>query len=386
MNTKNYYLDNAATSHPKPRSVYEQHQYFLKDIGASAGRSGYALALEADREIYRVRELAARLIGVNDSSRIVFTYNTTHALNMALKGVLKSGDEVVVTSMEHNSVMRPLHNLEKHGIHVKVVRGSEDGFIHAADLRKTVCRGTRLLVMNHVSNVVGTIQPVEEGCEIAHAAGALFLVDAAQSLGHLPVNLRECPADFLAAAGHKGLLGPPGTGILYVSPHVSIDSIIEGGTGSRSESSRQPDFFPDFLESGTMNMPGIAGLGAGIEFILEQGFAAIREKQMDQASRLLDGLLKTGELKLYGSSQIDRILPVISFNIKGMDPADVTTILNDRFGIMARAGLHCAPLAHQTIGSFPAGTIRISPGHFNAVEDLDFFLCAIREVAKERSR
>jgi len=380
---KSLYLDNAATSHPKPDSVYAGTMKYLREIGASSGRSGYRLALEADRKIFEVREQIALFLGVQDSSRIVFTHNATHGLNMALKGILNPGDEVIISSMEHNSVLRPLDTLMKDGVQVKTVWGSGEGMLDPDDLKKEISPHTRLIAVNHVSNVVGVVQPLEEIAELAQKSDVLLLVDAAQSLGHLPINIQNTGIDILVGSGHKGLLGPPGTGIMYVSPRVDMKPLIEGGTGSRSESSQQPILYPDFLESGTLNLPGIAGLGAGVAYIEEQTLPRIMQKNRSQRKHLLEGLQKIKKMNLFGPQDLDNSLAVISFNLQGTDPADLTTILDATYGIMVRAGLHCAPTAHRTLGTFPQGAVRVSPGLFNTTNDLDYFLHSVGEISAE---
>jgi len=380
------YLDNAATSFPKPPQVVEAIVHFLTEIGANAGRSGHRLSIEAGRIVYETREALAELFNISDPLRIVFGHNVTEMINLVLTGFLRPGDHVVTSSMEHNSVMRPLRALEREGVEVSVVQCSREGFLDPADLEKALRPNTRLIVLNHASNVTGTILPVKEAGWIARQRGIFLLVDAAQTAGAYPIDAEADGIDFLAFTGHKGLFGPTGTGGLYIGPRVPLEELKplkRGGTGSRSELEEQPDFLPDKYESGTQNAAGLAGLKAGVRFILEKGVEEIRRHELELTALLLEGLSSIERVKLYGPADLSMRVGIISFNIEGMEPSDVALALDVEFGIMCRPGLHCAPSAHRTIGTFPKGTVRFSVGFFNTKEDVEKAIEAVKKLARK---
>jgi cysteine desulfurase family protein len=363
------YLDNAATSFPKPDSVWEAVVACGKHKGGNPGRSGHKLAAEAAREVFAAREAVAGLFNVSDSSRIIFTGNATVALNTALNGFLREGDHVVTSSMEHNSVIRPLYALQqKKRITLTAVPCSSFGELDPDDVCRAVEPNTRLVVLTHASNVCGTILPIEPVKQ--RIPDIPLLVDAAQTAGILPIDIVSMGIDLLAFSGHKGLLGPMGTGGLYVAPEISLYPFICGGTGSRSESPEQPDFLPDALESGTLNVPGLCGLRAGIEFIRGQEITAVRAYESGLMKILLDGISGRKKIRLQGAGDPERQIAVVSITMDGMDPADVAGRLDREFGIACRAGLHCAPEAHRTLGTFPQGTIRFSPSRFTTEDDM----------------
>lgn len=379
------YLDNAATSFPKPPQVVEAIVHFLTRIGANAGRSGHRLSVEAGRIVYGTREALAELFHITDPLRIVFGHNVTEMINLVLRGFLRPGDHVVTSSMEHNSVMRPLRALEREGVEVSVVPCSPEGLLDPADLEKALRPNTRLIVLNHASNVTGTILPVKEAGRIARRHGIFLLVDAAQTAGVYPIDAEADGIDFLAFTGHKGLLGPTGTGGLYIGPRVPLDELRplkRGGTGSRSEQEEQPDFLPDKYESGTQNAAGLAGLGAGVRFILEKGVEEIRRHELELTALLLEGLSSIKKVRLYGPADLSLRIGIVSFNIEGMEPSDVALALDEEFGIMCRPGLHCAPAAHKTIGTFPRGTVRFSVGVFNTKEEMEKAIEAVKKLAR----
>jgi cysteine desulfurase/selenocysteine lyase len=379
------YFDNAATSWPKPAVVLEAMSRFMTQVGANPGRSAHRLSIEAGRMLYETREVLARLFNQRDPLRIVFGLNATEALNLALRGMLRPGDHVITSSMEHNSVMRPLRALERgRAVNVDVLPCSAEGFLDPSDLESAMRADTRMIILNHASNVVGTLLPVAQAGSIAREHDVLLLVDAAQTAGACPMDMEAMKIDLLAFSGHKSLLGPQGTGGLCIGERVSpqeIDPLKLGGTGSRSEWEEQPMFFPDRCESGTPNTVGLAGLRAGVEFVLQQGVEAIRAYEVGLTRRLVAGLLETPGVNVYGGRDPEKQAATVSFNIEGMAPSDVGLRLDEEYGILCRVGLHCAPAAHRTIGTFPEGTVRFGLSYFNSAEEVDLAVGAIRRIA-----
>jgi cysteine desulfurase / selenocysteine lyase len=377
------YLDNAASSHPKPEQVYRATEDTLRNIGANPGRSGHQLAVKASQKISRTRSLLSQLFEIKGPNRIVFTANATEAINLGLKGLLNPGDHVITSSMEHNSVVRPLRFLETQGVELTFVPCTSLGQFNIRTLKNAIRKNTRLVVLTHASNVTGGIMPIGEVADLAHKNGAFFMVDAAQTAGLIPISVADLGIDLLAAPGHKGLLGPQGTGFLYISPDISLRPLKEGGTGSQSELENQPDFLPDRMESGTMNTPGLAGLGAGVEFLLHQGLESIRGREISLCRMIWDELKQNQKIRLYGPDQAEDRTSTISFNIAGLNPSAAAFIFDTAYDIAVRAGLHCAVLAHGTLKTLPEGTIRVSPGFFNTEKEIDFFLEATREILKK---
>jgi len=378
------YLDNAATSWPKPESVAEAMTRFLHDIGATPGRSGHRLAHAAERVRFQAREAVAELFGATDPLRVVFTINATTAINLVLFGLLAPGSHVVTTGMEHNAVMRPLRALERRGVQVSIVPCGPDGTLDPATVPHCFRPNTQLVVVNHASNVCGTVLPVREIGALARKAGIPLLVDAAQTGGAWPIDLRRDNIDLLAFSGHKGLLGPSGTGGLVFGPEFDVKRLpplIHGGTGSRSEHEVQPDFLPDKYEAGTPNTVGLAGLAAGVRWVLERGVTCIREHEAALLGRLLDGLRAVPGVRVFGTLDVRTQTAVVAFALVGKSPDTVAQALDERFGILCRPGLHCAPLAHRTLGTAPLGTVRFSPGPFTSVDEVEQAVCAVRELA-----
>jgi len=382
------YCDNAATSWPKPKAVYQAMDRFMNQVGANPGRSGHRLSIESGRVVYEARELLARLFNIDDPLRIIFTSNATEALNLAINGILHPGDHAITSSMEHNSVMRPLRALEDRGVELTVVRCSEEGVLDPGEIEKEIKANTRLIVLSHASNVTGTILPVSEVGAIARRHGVVFCIDAAQTAGAYPLDISSMNVDLLAFTGHKSLLGPQGTGGLYIRQGVDdiLDPLMRGGTGSRSESEHQPDFLPDKYESGTPNTVGLAGLQAGVQFILSSGVNALREKEEKLMHHLIEGLGAIPGVTLYGSGDARERMAVLSFNISGITSSDVAIRLEEEYDILCRPGLQCAPAAHKTLGTFPGGTVRVSPGCFTSEEDVDMVIEAVCNIAKARRR
>jgi cysteine desulfurase family protein len=383
------YFDNAATSFPKPLEVLEAMIHYQQEIGASPGRSGHRLAIEAARAIFAAREMAAEVFHAADPMRVVFTMNVTEALNLALRGLLKPGDHVVTTSMEHNSVMRPLRNLEASGVELSIVNCAPDGSLNILDIENAIRPNTKMLVVNRGSNVTGIVQPVRKIGEIAHQHGILVLTDEAQTGGAFPVDMMKDQVDLLAFTGHKALFGPMGTGGLIIGKRAPLENWIplkSGGTGSASEKEIQPRFLPDMFESGTPNAIGVAGLLAGMRWINERSIEAIHEHELSLTKHTLEGLCDIPGVIIYASSDVDKQLATFSFNIHGMLPSEVGERLDREYGILCRVGLHCSPAAHHTIGSFPVGTVRFSLGMMNTKQEVDLALRAVKNLAMEAKR
>ena len=376
------YLDNAATSRPKPPAVVRATTDFLDNVCASSGRSGHRLAIQASRIVYETREAVAELFNVGDPLRVAFTLNATESLNLALQGSLNAGDHVITSSMEHNSVMRPLRALEARGIGITIIQCSDQGFLDQADVERAIEPNTRMVILNHGSNVTGGLMPVEEIGHLTEAHGLLLLLDAAQTAGAYPIDVQKGNIDLLAFTGHKSLLGPQGTGGLYIREGVRLEPLKWGGTGSRSEEEYQPDFAPDKYESGTMNVVGLAGLGAGVRFVAQEGVETVRERERGMTRQLIDGLLSIPDVTIYGGLDADRQIGVVSFNIKGASPSEIGLRLDEEYEIMCRVGLHCSPAAHSTIGTFPDGTVRFALGTFTTEDEVDTAVRAVKELAE----
>jgi cysteine desulfurase family protein len=376
------YLDNAATSFPKPEQVYQAVMRAMRETGASPGRGAYRNAMEAGRILSLTREAIARLCAIPDSSRVIMTHSATESLNLALRGVLVSGDHVITTTMEHNSLVRPLAMLRKQGVETTAVTAGSTGLVDPYEVRKALLPHTRMIAVGHVSNVSGTIQPIDDLAAVAREAGALFLLDASQSAGSEPIDVVRTGIDLLAAPGHKGLLGPQGTGFLYVSPSVRIRPLLYGGTGSSSTAEDQPETVPEGCESGTHNLPGIAGLKAGVEFIIEQGVERIKARERELVEDSIQGVQGVAGLQVLGASDPGLRGGLFSFTVTGADPAELAFLLDQNYGIAVRAGLHCAPSAHRTLGSFPGGAVRVSPGWATTREEIAIFCNAVVECCR----
>jgi cysteine desulfurase/selenocysteine lyase len=380
------YFDNAATSWPKPPGVAEAMVHFLDEVGANPGRAAHRRAIESGRILYDAREAVCELFHAPDPLRVVFGSNVTEALNLALKGLLRPGDHVVTSSMEHNSMMRPLRALEQKGVQVTVAQCSPQGVLDPADVAAAIRPDTKLVALNHASNVVGTLLPVAEAGAICRRRDLLLLVDAAQTGGAYPIDVQADQIDLLAFTGHKSLGGPMGTGGLIVGQRVDetqMEPLIRGGTGSRSEHEVQPDFLPDMCESGTPNVVGLAGLAVGVRWVLERGVEVIRAHEVALAQPLIHGLSRIDGVTVYGTLDPELQTATVSFNIAGMEPSEVGLRLDDDYGVMCRVGLHCAPTAHKTIGTFPDGTVRFGLSAFNTMGEVEAALVAVGELAQE---
>jgi len=378
------YLDNSATSRPKPFEVIKAMNNFLNNVCANSGRSGHRLSVEAGRIVYEARESLAELFNIKNPLQIIFTMNATESINLALLGLLQEGDHVITSSMEHNSVMRPLRFLENCGVNISVAQCSKLGLLDPDDVKKLIRKNTRIIVLNHASNVTGTIQPVKEIGKIARENNILFLLDSAQTAGAYPIDVNNMNIDLLAFTGHKSLYGPQGTGGLYIREGINPKPLKYGGTGSRSDEEFQPDFLPDEYESGTLNLPGIAGLGEGVKYVMAFGVDFIRNNDQRLTKMLIEGLLSIPNVLVYGDHSEKMRIGVVSFNIKGFSPSEVSFYLDEDFDILCRSGLHCAPSAHKTIGTFPQGTIRFSLGIFNDDNDVIESINAVRKIAENK--
>ena len=380
------YFDNAATSWPKPAAVPQAMTAFLEQVGANPGRSGHRLSVEAARIIYDTRQALADLFNAPDPMRVVFGHNITEALNLALRGLLYPGDHVITSSVEHNSVMRPLRWLEQQGVALSVLPCSPQGFLDPDDIEAAIRPHTKLIVLNHASNVAGGLLPVAEAGRIARQHGLLLLVDSAQTAGAYPIDMQQDNIDLLAFTGHKSLYGPTGTGGLIFGERVVAEGILPlhlGGTGSRSEAEFQPDFLPDRFESGTPNAVGLAGLLAALHWLQDKSVNTIRLHEVDLAQQLINGLQQIPGVILFGGQDASRQAATVSFNIASLEPSTVGQRLDAEYGILCRVGLHCAPAAHRTLGTFPAGTVRFGMGAFNTVEEVHQALRAVEHLAGE---
>lgn len=378
------YLDNGATTFPKPGSVVRAVNNALVRKGANPGRSGHRMSLEAAEIMYKCRTNAAELFGVESPEKIIFTNNCTAALNIVIKGLLKKGDHAVISSLEHNAVVRPLEALKKQGIEYSVAEYVPYNDEKTIDnFRNAINSDTKLVICTHASNVFGFKLPVERIGALCRIYGILFCVDAAQTAGTVPVSLRDNYIDYLCTAGHKGLYGPMGTGILAINSEIIPDSLIEGGTGSQSDKKIQPEILPDKFESGTPNLPGIAGLNEGISFVRRRKIENIEKYEMLLAQRMYDKLIGINGVKMYAERPDSRYsVPVISFNIEGMDSESVAMKLNEKYNIAVRAGLHCAPLAHSSFGTIDTGTVRAVVSIFTSKEQVDYFADSIYKITK----
>ena len=380
---KEVYLDNAATTRYKPKSVVEEMTDFIKNINCSPGRGGYQCAMEAGRKIMKTRFLISDFFNSGEPENVIFTKNVTESLNFLIKGLLTEDDHVITTSLEHNAVLRPLHQLEeKNLIEVSYVEANEKGLLNAKLIEDEIKENTKLILINHASNVTGTILPIQEIGEIADEHGLFYAIDTAQTAGIIDIDFKQLNLDFLGFTGHKGLLGPQGIGGMILSDKLSetMDSLITGGTGSLSESVKQPDFLPDKFESGTLNSPGVIGLKAGIEYINSVGIKAIHNHEIKLLEKFLNGINNIKKINVLGSLDIDKKVPTVPVVVEGYDLGDLGFRLAEEYGIMVRSGLHCAPLAHKTIGSFPEGTLRFSMGWHTTEEDIDYTLETLLKI------
>lgn len=381
---KKIYLDNAATSFPKAPGVSEAITDFILNVGSNVGRGSYESSYSAGQVVYETREMLCELFNFYDPLNTVFTTNITQSINMLLRGFLKPGDHVIISSMEHNAVLRPLVSLNNIGVEFDRVMCNEEGILNPCDVELLIKPNTKLVVMTHASNVCGTILPLIEVGKICRKHNIDFIVDSAQTAGVLPIDFEELNLSALTFTGHKGLLGPQGIGGFLITMDFAnkVNSIIEGGTGSLSESETQPNYMPDKFESGTLNIPGIYGLNASLKYLKKVGINSIEEKERELTSLFLDGVLEIDKAHIAGIKGIENRTSTVSINFRDFDNSEIAFLLDKEFGIMTRVGLHCAPSAHKTLNTFPSGTVRFSFGHFNTVEEVKYTVDSINKVLK----
>lgn len=380
------YLDNGATTFPKPKVVTDKIMECYLGYAGNPGRSGHKLAMKMDLEIYETREKICKLINGTEVLNVIFTFNATDSLNLAIKGVLEEGDHVITTSMEHNSVLRPLNQLRKEGkIELSIVYADDKGYIDPQKIFEALTPNTKMIVTTHMSNVFGTIVDIKAIGDFCKENNILYLVDASQSIGVLDIDVQDMNIDLLAFPGHKALFGPMGTGALYIKEGIIVKPLKEGGTGSYSHSIDQPDLYPDSLESGTPNGVGIIALGKGIDFINEVGLENIRNHEMSLKNHFIELLKDNEDVILYGTLD-DRQGAVVSLNVKDMDSSEISYILSDEFDIYTRPGFHCAPLAHKTMGTEELGAIRFSFGYYNTLEEIEKTVEALLNIIERNKK
>jgi cysteine desulfurase family protein len=380
---KEVYLDNAATTKYKPKTVIKEMTEFMKNINCSPGRGGYQCAMEAGREIMKARFMLTEFFNASEPENVIFTKNVTESLNYLIKGLLTENDHVITTTLEHNAVLRPLNQLEENNIiEVSYVEADKKGILNHELIEKEIKKDTKLILINHASNVTGTILPIQEIGKIAEKHGLFYAIDTAQTAGIIDIDFKKLNLDFLGFTGHKSLLGPQGIGGMILSDKLSekMESLITGGTGSLSESVKQPDFLPDKFESGTLNTPGVIGLKAGIEYINSVGIKAIHNHEIKLLEKFLNGICNINKINVLGSLDIENKVPTVPLTVEGYDLGDLGFKLAEEYGIMVRSGLHCAPLAHKTIGTFPEGTLRFSMGWHTTEEDIEYALDTLTKI------
>ena len=378
----NIYFDNGSTSYPKAPGVASAMSDLIQKGAFNINRGNYEGAYEVAGRVLDTRDLLAKMFGAKSSKQVVFSPGITYSLNYAIKGLLKAGDHVLVSGLEHNAVMRPLCQMEKLGVTYEVVPTDREGMVKAADVEKMIRKETKAVIMLHASNVCGTVLPIEEIGVVCKKHGIFFILDSAQSAGTLPIDMQKCNIDFLAFTGHKGLLGPQGIGGFLISEGLDevMSPLIAGGTGSISDRFEMPDTLPDKYESGTMNLPGIIGLYEAINYIDEVGIQKIHEKKMALTKYLLDGLKSYEDIRVVGRQGLEDRVAVVSLDFQNADNSMVAFQLDSEYGIMTRVGLHCAPLAHKTLGTYPQGTVRIAFSADNTFEEIDVLLKALKHI------
>lgn len=376
------YFDNAATSLQKPDSVADAVYAAIKSMG-NCGRGSHTASLEAGRTIYKTREILAKLFNIKDASRIAFTLNATESLNTALKGLLNHGDHVITTELEHNSVLRPLYELESKGVELAIIKSDLSGNIKIEDIKASIKKNTKMVICGHSSNLTGNLLDIKEIGKICKEENVLFVVDAAQTAGIFPIDVEEQMIDVLCFTGHKGLLGPQGTGGIYVREGILISPLKTGGSGFLSFLKTHPDIMPECLEAGTLNGHGIAGLYAGVSYIMEKGMKAIREKEQKLMWQFYEGIRENPKIKIYGDFTTKNRAAIVTFNIADYDSGEVSDELAQEYGIYTRSGGHCAPLLHEALGTKEQGAVRFSFSHFNTEDEVDIAINAVKNLAVE---
>ena len=383
---KKLYFDSAATSFPKPESVIEAVTDYMKNYGTNVNRGGYQSAYSTASVVYDTREKLCRLFEFSPCENVVFTQNITYALNMILKGYLKRGDHVLVSAMEHNAVMRPLVQLQKQGVSFSRIPCTKQGDLIVEEVETLNKSHTKAIILTSASNVCGTRMPLKKIGELCEKYGLTFIVDSAQEAGVFPISMKEMKIDILAFTGHKGLLAPQGIGGFLISDKIAkeVEPLITGGTGSASDSEETPEILPDKFEAGTLNLPAIFGLNASLQYLNHVGIEEIQKKELKLTKQFLDGIKQIDGIRVIGHEGLDNRVPVVSLQCDGMDEAELAFLLDSEYGIMTRVGMHCAPNAHKTLGSFPRGTIRFSFGYENTKEEVEQVLEVIRKIKKEK--
>ncbi len=376
------YLDNGATSYPKPKDMIMAMEECIKEYCGNPGRSGHYMSMRTGEEVYRARKKVSSLFNINKPERLIFTKNTTEAINLGLRGILKEGDHVVTTSMEHNSVLRPLRSLEKVGVEHSIAKANHEGKVNSADIARLIKDNTKLIVVTSASNVTGTKMPLEEIGVIAKNKGICFMVDGAQGAGSMDLDVQKLSIDMMAAPGHKGLLGPLGTGMLYVKEGIKLEPLLQGGTGTESKNRNQPHDFPEGYEAGTINAPAIIGLGSSVEYVKKIGVNVIRAYEEELIGWLDEQLLNMRGITLYGPSCKEKT-GISLINVEGLGAEEVTDILNKKYGIATRGGFHCAGLAHKSIGTWKEGAVRISVSPFNTKKEMRALVDALNKITKD---
>lgn len=380
----NLYLDNGATSFPKAPGVVESMSNYLLNVGCNVNRGAYKSSFEAENVVFETRELICELFNFDKPENVIFTKNITESLNVLIKGLIKKGDHVIVSSMEHNAVMRPLNSIVSKGAEFSKITCNKNGELNPEDIIKKIKHNTKAVIMLHASNVCGTILDLEKVGAICKEHGLYFIVDTAQTAGFLDIDYKKMNADAIAFTGHKGLLGPQGIGGFIINDDMAkaLDTFIEGGTGSLSEKEIQPEYMPDKFEGGTLNIPGIYGLNASLKYILKEGIHSIQQKELYVVKHFLDKILNIPQIAVIGKKGIKGRTAVVSIDVPKEDNGEISYRLYEEFGVMTRCGLHCAPSAHETLGTFPKGTVRFSFSHFNTIDDVKYAVDAVYKVIK----
>lgn len=378
------YADNSSTSYPKPDVVGKALLSYINDIGTNISRGNYEQSYSAGRIVYETRELLCELFKFDEPLNVVFTSNITESLNIIIKGALEAGDHVIITAMEHNAVIRPLHTMTKQGVEHSIIRCDKEGRLDFAEFEKSIKSNTSLVIVNHVSNVCGTIQDINQIAKICRDHRIHFVIDSAQSAGVLPIDFKQLNLSALPFTGHKGLMGPQGVGGIILDSifAAKLRTFKEGGTGSFSEQEYQPEVLPDKFESGTLNLPGLFGLNASLKLIKEIGIKSIYEHEQYLGSLFLENILNINDVKLHGIKDMNGRTSVFSITFDNLETAEAAYILDNEYGIMTRSGIHCSPLSHKTLGTFPQGTVRFSFGYYNTKEDIYRISEAVKKISK----